>query len=73
MNFLNAILSFQPDFQYRVRNNDLRLPRVNIYRFRQSIIYQGLSLWKKLPENIKMIRSVSQFKKKCKENFIETY
>ena len=58
---------------YNTRNTQLRLPIVRLNRSKQNIVYQGISMWNKIPNYIKSSKTSSSFKKNLKINIIETY
>ena len=43
------ITCMQIDHNHNLRNNNLILPVVNIYKFKQSVLYQVICIWNKLP------------------------
>ena len=47
-------------------NNKLRLPKVKVLRYKQSLLYQGIVQWNILPYDIKTIQTVNSFKKLMK-------
>ena len=61
---LNHINEIQTHHQHNLRNDDQHtLPKINILRSKQSLIYQGLSLYDKLPNAFKMSLNSNIFKK----------
>ena len=71
--FRDKIESFQINLPYNTRNTQLRLPIVRLNRSKQNIVYQGISMWNKIPNYIKSSKTSSSFKKNLKINIIETY
>ena len=47
-------------------NNKLRLPKVKVLRYKQSLLYQGIVQWNILPYDIKTIQTVNSFKRLMK-------
>ena len=60
------ICDFQVSHGHSLRSDELRLPYVNILKFKQSIIYQVASNWNKIPNNLKDINTLSNFKRQLK-------
>ena len=73
MDFVFKIENIQNTYSYNLRGNELILPSVNIYKFKQSILYQVIFNWNKLPHNLKSIKSLHGFKKNLKMSFIDRY
>ena len=53
----------QTDHNYNLRNSNLTLPAVNIYKFKQSVLYQVIYIWNNLSNDIKNVLSLSKFKR----------
>ena len=73
-NFLNEIMNLQTKPLYNTRGNScLRLPKINILRYKQSLIYQGIMMWNTVPSHIKETKSIFVFKKFCKNLIFKDY
>ena len=69
----DKIKSFQINLPYNTRNTKLRLPDLRLIRSRQNVIYQGISIWNKIPNNIKNSVTSFSFKKNLKVHIINSY
>ena len=67
--FILAVDNIQNVHSHNLRGNSLDLPKVNKYKFRQSIFYQVILNWNKFPQNLKQVGSLSVFKRKLKLSF----
>ena len=66
------ILSFQMELGYNLRFNDkLRLPSVEVIRFKHSLVYQGVDLWNSLPNSTKNTVNKLAFKKQIFKNLLD--
>ena len=56
------------------RNSQLALPKFHrLARTQQSVTFSGPSLWNSIPENIRNIKSLPNFKIKLKEYYLQQY
>ena len=70
----NELLRNQDVHSYETRQrNKLILPRITKHRSKNSILYQGVSVWNSIPVNVHENVSLSKFKNKLKENIISSY
>ena len=70
--FYDKIQSHQVEVPYNTRNNQLRTP-IGLIRCEQNIIYQGISIWNEIPDNLKAIRTCYSFKKHSTNQMIDLY
>ena len=70
---LNSITAHQINHTYQTRNADLRLPTVNLFKFRQSLIYKSILYWNEIKNSIPFDRGVNKFLKEAKLKFISSY
>ena len=71
--YLDKIKSLQINLPYNTRNTEFRLPKLRLIRSRQNIVYQGISIWNKIPNHMKNNKTSSSFKKGLKMNIIDSY
>ena len=71
--FLDMVFNLQVPLNYTLRNNLLRMPRVNMIKFKQSFLYQAVNLYNNLPDNLKIIQSYRSFKIHLKSALLENY
>ena len=49
---------------------DIRIPRYKLVITKFTLRYEGGVLWNKIPDNIKSLKTISDFKKKIKNHII---
>ena len=67
------ICELQISHGHNLRSDKLRLPSVDIYKFKQSIIYQVVSKWNEIPNDLKRVNSLPGFKRKYKSFLLDKY
>ena len=71
--FLDRVSTFQTDHDHATRSTSLQLINLPFYRLnkcQRSFLYSGLSLWNKLPVNIRIIPNDIRKLKKSLRNYI---
>ena len=71
--FYDRIQSFQLELPYNTRNNQLRMPFFTLTRCKQNFTYQGISVWNKIPDDIKTNKTSRSFKKHLKNHILDFY
>ena len=67
------ISSIQPSHSHNTRSRNLTMPYPRISKYKHSPLYQSMTLWNSLPENLKTIGTSIQFKVKLKAYFLNQY
>ena len=71
-NFKNKLLKNSDIHSYNTRSKDiLRKPFVRLHKFSNSFLYNGIDIWNRLSERIKLVNSFDSFKILTKSYFIE--
>ena len=70
---MTKISSFQIIHDHNTRANSFRLPKVKVYKFKQCVVYQFLTIWNILPTFLKCLKSTNSFKKLFKMYLIDKY
>ena len=60
---IEYISSYQIPHNHETRNQIVRLPIVNLFKYRQSVIYKSVNLWNDLSVNIKSANSIYALKR----------
>ena len=71
--FYDRFQSFQLELPYNTRYNQLRTPFFTLTRCKQNFTYQGISVWNKIPDDIKTIKTSHSFKKHLKKYIVDLY
>ena len=71
--YSDKISSLQINHEHNLRSDSFRLPKVNVYKFKQSAIYQFLDIWNTLPNYVTNIKTKNHFKKLLKMYLIDKY
>ena len=66
---LHGTLTKNTDYYYRDSFRKLNLPKPRTVYMKRSFGYSDALLWNSLPESIRAIRSIEQFKKKINRAF----
>ena len=61
--YLHELLVSDTDYDFRDSFRKLNLPKPRTNYLKRSFSYSGALLWNSLPESIRAIRSIGQFKK----------
>ena len=73
--YLNNLLQYKTNIVHNMRSSaekKLVIPKVRYEVFRKSLRYSGPHIWNQLPNELHHIKSLSQFKKSCKQHFMST-
>ena len=73
--YLNDLLQYQNNSVYNMRSTvqgKLAIPKVRCEMFKKSLKYSGPHIWNQLPSKLHHIKSLSEFKKSCKQHFMST-
>lgn len=57
--------------QYETRKNNLMIPTHRLTLYKKACLYNGITIFNKIPDNIKNIKSLKHFKNKLKTFLIE--
>ena len=71
-NMLSRIYQLQPNHYYNTRNDNFILPRC-LNKCKQSLLYQGISLWNSIPLYMKSSLSLCSFKRNWKSFVLMKY
>ena len=70
----NLLNSFARAHDHNTRNRNLLLPPLERLRStNQSVIFNGVSIWNNIPENIKLCRTLNNFKYKYRKYLLDQY
>ena len=60
------IIAIQSNHRYTTRNENLKLPYIRCELCKNSMIYQGITFWNLLPNEIRNVSTLVLYRRKCK-------